>query len=153
MITLVGLLVGLLVYVLFAPNRVRRGEASQRIAELYSLETARSLSELKPGSLEYKLLAAGVRIALFEGGLLHTKSLTIDGEISLFGSVNLDMRSIWLNFEISLIIVDAAFTARLNALQDAYLRDSSLLDPAIWHARPGRQVFLANAFRLLGPLI
>jgi tight adherence protein B len=62
MITLAGILVGLLVYVLFAPRRVRRGEASQRIAELYSLETARSLSELKPGSLEYMLLAAGVRM-------------------------------------------------------------------------------------------
>ena len=62
MSTLVGILVGLLIYVLFAPSRVRHGEASQRIAELYSLETARSLSELKPGSLEYKLLAAGVRM-------------------------------------------------------------------------------------------
>ncbi|MBK8309136.1 MAG: hypothetical protein IPL00_19070 [Gammaproteobacteria bacterium] len=37
-----------------------------------------------------ELLAAGVRIALFEGGLLHTKSMLIDDTMSIFGSVNFD---------------------------------------------------------------
>ena len=62
MITLIGILAGLFVFTLFAPNRVRKGEASRRIAEMYSLDTARTLSELNPGSLEYKLLSSGVRV-------------------------------------------------------------------------------------------
>ncbi len=62
MITLIGLLVGLMVFVLFAPRRIHRGEASKRLAEMYSLDTTRQLSELKPESLEYKLLAGGVRL-------------------------------------------------------------------------------------------
>ena len=62
MIALIGILVGLLVFVLFAPPRIRRGVASQRLAEMYSLDTARQLSGLKPESLEYKLLAGGVRL-------------------------------------------------------------------------------------------
>ena len=62
MITLIGILVGLLVFVLFSPVRIRRGSASQRLAEMYSLDTTRALSELKPDSLEYKLLAGGVRL-------------------------------------------------------------------------------------------
>ena len=45
------------------------------------------------------LLAAGVRVFEFEGGLLHTKSLTIDGEITLLGSANMDRRSFELNYE------------------------------------------------------
>ena len=49
-----------------------------------------------------ELLEAGVRIAEFQGGLLHTKSVTVDGELSLFGSLNLDPRSLILNFEITL---------------------------------------------------
>lgn len=44
-----------------------------------------------------ELLAAGVKIYQFEGGLLHTKSVLVDGELSLVGTVNLDMRSLWLN--------------------------------------------------------
>ncbi|HUV77873.1 MAG TPA: phospholipase D-like domain-containing protein [Desulfobacterales bacterium] len=39
------------------------------------------------------MLMSGVRILNFRGGLLHTKSITIDGEVALFGTVNLDMRS------------------------------------------------------------
>jgi Flp pilus assembly protein TadB len=51
-----------MIFLLFAPNRVRRGDAGRRLAEMYSLDTARTLSELKPESLEYKLLASGLRL-------------------------------------------------------------------------------------------
>jgi Flp pilus assembly protein TadB len=62
MITLIGILAGTMILILFAPARIRRGEASKRMAELYSIDTARTLSSLKPESLDYKLLAAGVRL-------------------------------------------------------------------------------------------
>lgn len=100
-----------------------------------------------------QLMDVGVNLALFEGGLLHTKSLTVDGEVSVFGSVNLDMRSFWLNFEISLIVADSDFSARLRALQLSYLAASTRLDPEGWRRRAAHQVFLSNMFRLLGPLI
>jgi cardiolipin synthase len=99
------------------------------------------------------LLSAGVRIALFEGGLLHTKSLTVDGAMSVFGSVNLDMRSLWLNFEISVFVYDADFTARLKALQDSYLRKSSFMELKAWRQRSGARRLVENAFRLLSPLL
>ena len=62
MIPLIGLLVAALVYFLAAPPRLRTGEASRRVAEMYSLDTARTLADLKPESLEYNLLAGGVRL-------------------------------------------------------------------------------------------
>lgn len=99
------------------------------------------------------LMAAGVHIARFRGGLLHTKSLTIDGQSAVIGSVNLDMRSLWLNFEISLLIYDAEFTRRLRALQGQYLCASEPLDPVAWRARPGWRRFVEDTFRLLGPLL
>jgi cardiolipin synthase len=68
-----------------------------------------------------ELLAAGVKIYQFEGGLLHTKSVLVDGELSLVGTVNLDMRSLWLNFEITLVIDDAGFGSDLAAVQDDYI--------------------------------
>ncbi len=51
-----------------------------------------------------ELADSGVQIFLFHGGLLHSKTITVDRDFSLFGSVNLDMRSFWLNFEATLII-------------------------------------------------
>ncbi len=100
-----------------------------------------------------ELLAAGVRIALFEGGLLHTKSMLIDDTMSIFGSVNFDMRSFWLNFEISLLVYSTEFTSRINELQQGYLGKSVLIDADRWSKRPIIRRALGNTLRLLGPLL
>lgn len=100
-----------------------------------------------------ELLRAGVRIANFDGGLLHTKSVTIDGEISLFGSLNLDPRSMRLNFEISLAIYNRGFAAQLRTLQQQYIDSSQLMNLEVWDARPNSQRFAENCARLLGPLL
>jgi cardiolipin synthase len=99
------------------------------------------------------LMSAGVRLALYRGGLLHTKSLAIDGEVSVVGSVNLDIRSLWLNFEISLFVYGRGFTEHLRALQDRYLQDSDQLELDRWRRRPVHRRFAENAVRLLGPLL
>ena len=56
------------------------------------------------------LLAAGVKIYEYEGGLLHTKSLTLDGEVTLIGSANMDRRSFELNYENNILFHDPALT-------------------------------------------
>lgn len=99
------------------------------------------------------LLRAGVRIARFQGGLLHTKSVTIDGTMSLFGSLNLDPRSLRLNFEISLAIYDRVFTQELRELQQSYLDQSQLINLDLWETRPTSQRVAENIARLFGPLL
>ncbi len=130
--------------------------AALRGVEVTLIVPARNDSVLiRHASVAYfdDLMSAGVRIALFNGGLLHTKSLTIDGAMSVFGSVNLDMRSLWLDFEISLLVYDRDFTGRLRSLQDTYLRDSDRLDLDTWRRRPAWRRFTENTCRLLGPLL
>jgi cardiolipin synthase A/B len=99
------------------------------------------------------LLAAGVRVAMFHGGLLHTKSITVDGEFSLFGSLNLDPRSLHLNFEITLVVYDRGFTADLRQLQQSYLADCQLMNLEQWRSRSGLQRLAENTARLAGPLL
>ena len=99
------------------------------------------------------LLKAGVRIALFRNGLLHTKSMVVDGALCLFGSVNLDMRSFWLDFEDSLFVYGEAFAAMISALQQDYLSQSDYLDAEKWRQRSTRRRFLENTIRLLSPLL
>jgi cardiolipin synthase len=74
------------------------------------------------------MLAAGIRIFGFKGGLLHTKSVVVDRQVALFGSVNLDVRSFWLDFEVTLGVYDPDFAQQLLALQDKYIEDSTLLN-------------------------
>jgi len=100
-----------------------------------------------------ELLEAGVRIAEFQGGLMQTTSVTVDGQLSLFGSLNLDPRSLILNFEITLSVYDRAFTASLRALQRSYIERSTPMDPVGWRERPFPRRFAENAARLLSPLL
>ena len=99
------------------------------------------------------LMSAGVRIAEFHGGLLHTKSLLIDKRIAIFGSVNFDQRSLRLNFEISLIVYNEAFCAKLEKLIETYLQQSDFVDPKVWARRPHWHHYLENAAHLASPLL
>lgn len=99
------------------------------------------------------LMDAGVRVRAFRGGLLHTKSITVDGRVAMIGTANLDMRSLWLNYEISLFVYDVAFTRQLRALQETYLEDCDTIDPIAWMNRPFTPRFIENTFRLISPLL
>jgi cardiolipin synthase len=99
------------------------------------------------------LMGAGVRIAEFHGGLLHTKSLLIDKRIAIFGSVNFDQRSLRLNFEISLIVYNEVFCAKLEKLIESYLQQSDFVDPKTWARRPRWHHYLENAAHLASPLL
>ena len=99
------------------------------------------------------LMSAGVNIAEFHGGLLHTKSLLIDKRVAIFGSVNFDQRSLRLNFEISLIVYNDEFCAKLETLIDSYLVQSDMVNPVSWAKRPRWRVLLENAAHLASPLL
>jgi len=99
------------------------------------------------------MLAAGIQIFEFKGGLLHTKSVVVDRQVALFGSVNLDVRSFWLDFEVTLGVYDPDFAERLIALQDQYIADSIPVDLQTWQQRPGKERFIENLARLTSPLL
>jgi cardiolipin synthase len=100
-----------------------------------------------------ELISAGIRVAQFKQGLLHTKSITVDGEFCVAGSVNTDMRSLWLNFEISLFVYDTGFTRQIRELQQRYISQSDFIDSAHFRQRTFRQRLLANTMRLFAPLL
>ncbi|MEO6597598.1 MAG: cardiolipin synthase, partial [Planctomycetota bacterium] len=99
------------------------------------------------------LMAVGVQIQCYRGGLLHTKSVVVDEQISMFGTANLDVRSLWLNYEVSLFVYDAEFGACVHALQQGYLRQCAPVDPAAWRRRALPQRLVENLARLFSPLL
>ncbi len=99
------------------------------------------------------LLETGVEIYLYRNGLLHTKSIMADNKTAMFGTVNLDMRSFWLNYEVSLFVYDTEFAQELARFQTAYQRDSMRLDGDQWKCRPFGQRLLENTLRLVSPLL
>ncbi len=73
------------------------------------------------------LLASGVKIYEYVGGLLHTKSLTLDGKVTLIGSANMDRRSFDLNYENNILFYDPVLTADVRQRQQEYIASSQLV--------------------------
>ncbi len=99
------------------------------------------------------LLSAGVRILRYQGGLLHTKTMLIDEGVALFGTVNMDLRSFYLNLELSLILYQPRINTELGGIIDGYAARSEVLCPTTWATRSPTQRFLENLCRLAGPLL
>jgi len=99
------------------------------------------------------LLEAGLSIMHFTGGLLHTKCVLVDRKTVLFGTVNLDMRSLWLNFEVTLIVYDRSFGQRVAQLLEGYCARSRPLSAPGWKGRPFLQKIRENVAQILSPLL
>jgi cardiolipin synthase len=99
------------------------------------------------------LLSAGVKIYEYHGGLLHTKSVTVDNEITLIGSANMDRRSFDLNYENNILFHDAELTAAMRARQEAYLASCTPVDLDAVSLWPVRRRLWNNSIAMLGPLL
>ena len=64
-----------------------------------------------------ELIEAGVEIWEFEGGLLHAKTITLDGDVALVGSANLDRRSLELNYENNMLFEGEAEAGAVRTRQ------------------------------------
>ncbi|MBJ6369968.1 cardiolipin synthase [Sedimentitalea arenosa] len=100
-----------------------------------------------------RLLEAGVRIHEFKGGLLHAKTVTIDGQVSFLGSSNLDLRSFDLNYESNLLLHDHDLTGQIIARQEDYIAQSDPVKIADVHAWPLYQRMWNNAVATIGPVL
>lgn len=72
-----------------------------------------------------ELLNAGIKVFEYEKGLLHAKTLTLDGQLSMIGSTNLDLRSFDLNYENNILLQDPELTRAIFMRQQQYLSASS----------------------------
>lgn len=101
----------------------------------------------------YTLLDAGVKIYEYKPGLLHAKTFTVDDQVSLIGSTNLDLRSFDLNYENNVIFYDKQLTEQIVQRQHNYIADSvevTLEEVENW---PLYQRIWNNVVATMGPVL
>jgi cardiolipin synthase len=99
------------------------------------------------------LLAAGIRIWRYpDPNVLHAKLFTVDDDVAVFGSSNMDMRSFSLNMEVSVLTVGAEMVASLTEVIEQYREVSEELMKEEWDARPRAERWVDNVFRLTSAL-
>lgn len=100
-----------------------------------------------------QLMAAGVRVLAYQPGMLHSKAIIVDDHFALIGSVNMDMRSLFVNFEIGAMLYSQEDARALRAWAGELIRQCTELSPD----KIRRHRFLGNMAedisRLLAPLL
>jgi cardiolipin synthase len=99
------------------------------------------------------LLRCGVRLFEYPLGLLHTKAVTVDGRITLVGSANMDRRSLELNFEDNLLVLDPGVTATVRDRQLGYVSQSTIVKADSVENWPLRARLLDNAIAMASPVL
>ncbi|MDE7426378.1 MAG: cardiolipin synthase [Muribaculaceae bacterium] len=98
-------------------------------------------------------LRAGIKIYFYEGGMLHSKTMIVDDELSTVGSTNFDFRSFEHNFESNAFI----YSKEVNrALVNAFMSDlgqSRRVYPDQWRKRSLAQRAAESLVRLLSPIL
>jgi phosphatidylserine/phosphatidylglycerophosphate/cardiolipin synthase-like enzyme len=97
------------------------------------------------------LLRSGVRLFEYPLGLLHTKSVTVDARITLVGSANMDRRSLELNFENNLLMLDPGVTAMIRDRQLGYLSQSTIVKAESAEDRPFHVRLVDNVIAMASP--
>lgn len=118
-----------------------------------SMHANQLLTQWAQRSYYEALLTAGVTIHLYEPHFLHAKHLTVDDDIVLLGSTNMDIRSFALNAEINLLIYDPVVVRQLREVQERYFAHSQILTAEGWSRRPLVQRVLQNSARLADALL
>lgn len=81
------------------------------------------------------LIAGGVEIYEYQPTMIHCKTLTVDGAVSLVGSINFDPRSFALNSECGVVIADPGIAAEMERVFKADLEQCVRIDLATVNAR------------------
>jgi len=98
-------------------------------------------------------LKAGIKVYLYEPGMLHAKAMIIDDNFVTAGSTNFDFRSFENNFECNLLIYDTEINRKMRAIFFNDLKRCKKLTLEQWKKRPLPQRFLESLLRLVSPIL
>lgn len=106
-----------------------------------------SFSFLKP------LLERGVKVYLYKKGFMHAKTVNVDNKLCFVGTVNLDIRSFYINYEIAAAVSDVQLCRQMDVQFEVDKGDSELLTLEMWKKRPRWKRGMDSVCRLLAPLL
>ncbi|MET2011070.1 cardiolipin synthase [Microbacterium chocolatum] len=130
-------------------------------ASLRGLDVQLFVSEIGDQGLVYHaqrsyygiLLEAGVRIFLYPAPfILHAKHLSVDDDVAVIGSSNMDIRSLSLNMEVSLLVRGRGFVDEMRRVEQDYRDAGRELTAEQWRREPRHATFLDGLARLTSAL-
>ena len=99
------------------------------------------------------LLRAGVIIWQYKPPyILHSKHVSVDNDVAVIGSSNMDIRSFELNMEVTMLVRGKTFVDDMRQVEAQYRESSKQLTLDEWLTQPVRSTILDNLARLTSAL-
>tara|TARA_R110000868_G_scaffold144960_4_gene364556 strand:- start:76563 stop:77996 length:1434 start_codon:yes stop_codon:yes gene_type:complete len=96
---------------------------------------------------------AGVKLYRYEKGFMHQKVMLVDDRVASVGTVNLDNRSLYINFEITALSADKTFIQQVESMLNEDLTNCCTVDLESFARRPYLFRLMVKAIRLLAPIL
>jgi cardiolipin synthase len=100
-----------------------------------------------------KLLESGVQVFHYHKGMVHAKTMVVDGVLTSIGSCNLDNRSFDINFEINAFLYDKEVAGEMTEVYNNDLKETTELTINEWMQRPALEKIREALARLWAPLL
>lgn len=99
------------------------------------------------------LLETGIRVFFYNKGMIHAKTMVVDGEVTTAGTSNMDYRSFNINFEVNVVFYDTCFAKKMTDIYERDLEDCQEINLDDWRKRPLTQKLKESYNRLWAPLL
>jgi cardiolipin synthase len=116
-------------------------KSNQRLADIARHQSLRELRE------------AGVEILFYTPRMLHAKMILADGQVALTGSANIDMRSLFVNYEIAQLHYSAKDIDSLTEWSENIMKDCINYDDAVTQTDFMPSKFQQDLVHLIAPLL
>ena len=100
-----------------------------------------------------ELQAVGIKLYRYRSGFMHQKVILVDGDLAGVGTVNLDNRSFFLNFEVMTFSLDNHFIQRVETMLQSDLNVSRAVNLNTYQKKPFWFKLAARVSRLLAPIL
>ena len=97
--------------------------------------------------------AVGIKLYRYRSGFMHQKVILVDRDIVGVGTVNLDNRSFFLNFEVMTFSIEHHFIQLVETMLHNDLQVSHLIDLNTYQQKPFWFKLAARVSRLLAPIL
>ena len=97
--------------------------------------------------------AMGIKLYRYKDGFMHQKIMLIDRDMAAVGTVNLDNRSFFLNFEVMGFVADLRFVQSVEKMLEDDLAASVAVDLSEYGRKPLWFKLIVRISRLLAPLL
>ena len=107
------------------------------------------MADLARGTYLREVQAAGGKVMLYAAGMIHAKILLMDDEVAMLGSANMDMRSLFFDYETAMLVYSAAEIRQVEAWIDNLFRNTRIGVPKVGTLRD----VCEGAVRMMSPLL